>query len=233
MINLAIISDIRLYREGIGSLLGDIDEFNVAGILENKTELSDFMIKQAVDITIVDMRMQDCNEILSSIQKKSSDTKIIVIAIPPNDDSYLLCVETGITGYLSKESSIDELINAIITVDKGGLHCPCSITQYILESVRHKRSENKIADLETNYSTLLDLLTRREIQIIKMLAEGMSNKKIASALTIELSTVKNHVHNILVKTGVESRTQIACMMQKNIFAYKNSSLDLDPHLGLL
>lgn len=215
MINLAIVSDVQLYKDGLSLILTDIEKINVVSIAESNVEILSFLAKNELDIALVDMRMPDSKAIIFSITRYHPKIKIIVMALPENDENYLMCVESGIAGYLSRDSTVEALIDAILTVDKGDLYCPCSVTQYILRCVRHRNDDKKVSDVKFTYSKLIDLLTQREMQIVKLLADGMSNKKIAKNLTIELSTVKNHVHNILVKMGVESRVQIACLLQSN------------------
>jgi two-component system response regulator DegU len=232
MTNLAIVSDIRLYRECLGRIFNEIDKINVVGVIETHEEILKLLEINQLDVVLLDMRMVNNYKILTAITKVYADTKIIVLAVPENDDSYLLCVESGIAGYLSKESTIGDLVDAVKTVAKGGLYCPSAITQYILRSVKNKKKINHINDVENIYSKILDLLTQREVQIIKLLAEGKSNKQIANILTIELSTVKNHVHNILVKMGVESRIKVACLLRGNILNQRSRPIDLDPQLDL-
>ena len=218
MINLVIVSDIRLYREGMGRILSEEPDINVAAVLEDYNEALHYLKNNHIDLMLLDMRMVNSCQILSSISNDFTQIKVIVIAVPENDDSFLLCAESGITGYLTKESTIDELIDAVKTVAKGSLYCPYSITQYILKCVKHKHDDHKINDAKISCSSLLNALTQREMQIVKLLADGLSNKAIARTLTIELSTVKNHVHNILVKMGVESRAQVACLLRDNYLA---------------
>jgi DNA-binding NarL/FixJ family response regulator len=230
VINLAIVSDIRLYREGLGRILSETDEINVVGVIESHEEIFKLLEFNQLDIMLLDMRMVNNYDILTAIIKDYADTKIIVLAVPENDENYLLCVESGIAGYLAKESTIDDLVDAVKTVDKGNLYCPCVITQYILKSVKNIQKSHQINDIKFTYSKLLELLTQREFQIIKLLAEGNSNKQIANILTIELSTVKNHVHNILVKMGVDSRTRAVSLLQENDLIHQSRSLDLDPQI---
>lgn len=218
MINLVIVSDIRLYREGLGRILSETSSINVVGVLGNHNEVLHSLENNHLDVALLDMRMMNSTKILTSITNDFSQIKIIVIAVPENDDNFLLCAESGITGYLTKESTIEELVDAVKIVAEGSLYCPHSITQYILKCVKNKHDDHKVNDEKSSYSNLLNALTQREIQIVKLLAEGMSNKKIARKLTIELSTVKNHVHNILVKMGVESRAQVACLLRDNFTA---------------
>ena len=232
MTNLAIVSDIRLYREGLGRILNEIDGICVIDVIDSHKKILKLLETKYLDVILLDMRMPDNCLIISSLTKKFFKIKIIVIAVPDVDESYLLCAESGIAGYLSKESTIEDLVDAIKAVGQGDLYCPCNITQYILNSVKHRREGNKINAVKLNDSNILGSLTQREEQIVKLVADGMSNKKIANTLNIELSTVKNHVHNILVKLGIDSRSQIASMLQKKLFSQKNRSIDLDNHLDL-
>lgn len=215
MISLVIVSDIRLYREGLGRILSEVSGIDVVGVLESHSEALHYLENNHLDVILLDMRMMNSCKVLTSISSRHAQTKIIVIAVPENNDNFLLCAESGITGYLTKESSVEELINAIEMVNKGDLYCPRSITQYIMDSIKHKHSNNQVGEMKLTYSKLLNILTQRETQIVKLLAEGLSNKQIAKRLTIELSTVKNHVHNILVKMDVESRAQVVCLLRDN------------------
>ena len=230
MINLVIISDIRLYREGLGRMLSEVDNINLVGLADAHDEAIGILGVNHLDVILLDMRMVDNCSVLTAITEKYVNTKIIVMAVPDNNDSFLLCAESGITGYLTNESTIEELIEAIKTVDRGGVYCPNSMTQYILKSIKHKHDD--VDEIKFKYSKLLRNLTQRETQVVKLLAEGLSNKQIAKKLTIELSTVKNHVHNILVKMCVESRAKCACLLQENFLTHKNESLDLDTLINI-
>lgn len=232
MIKTVVISDIRLYREGIGRVLGNLNNISVVGVVENYAEILNLLEQNTVDIVLVDMRMPNGNEILSTMTLIFPDIKIIVIALPENDD-YLLCIESGVAGYLSKESAIEDLVEAIIAVNQGSLYCPCNVTQCILKSVRKRDGGNRVKETKSSYLSSYDALTRRELQIVKLLAEGMPNKKIAQSLTIEVSTVKNHVHNILVKMGVENRSQVASLLQNQVTTHNRRSTDLDPKIDRL
>lgn len=230
MTNCVIVSDIRLYRDGLGVMLDEVDDITVTGVVESLCELSKTLEAGFIDVLLLDMRMQEISAFINAATKKYMDIKIIVIAVPQDDELYLSCVNSGVAGYLSNESTIAELVEAIITVAKGGLYCPCGITQNIVNSVKHQHDREIINEEKPGYSNQINTLTQREAQIVKLMAGGMSNKTIAKSLTIELSTVKNHVHNILVKMGLESRAQVACLLQENIFTLKSRSLDLDPQI---
>jgi len=232
MLNLAIVSDIRLYREGLGKILGDIDIINIVDVTDNHEDILSLLEVGRLDIVLLDMRMVTSCTVLAAMAKYYDNTKIIAVAVPENDANYQLCVESGITGYLSKESTVEELVDAIKTVNNGSIYCPYKITQFILKTVKSKCNKNQVNEIKLTYSKLLNELTQREKQIAKLLAEGLSNKLIAKTLNIELSTVKSHVHNILGKMGVESRVQAAGMLQENNLSQRSQYLDLDPQLHL-
>ena len=228
MINLLIVSDVRLYADCVGSVLGKINKISVEGVAYNKEDIEKLFELDDMDIILLDMRMVDGFSILRMISSRFNNVKIIVVALPEDDGNYMECMELGVTGYLSKGSTVEELIDSVKIVERGGLCCPCDIAQYFLKFVKNKKIKNNVSDLQLTYPKLLKVLTQREVQIIKLLAKGMSNKKISQALFIELSTVKNHVHNILVKMGVENRSQVACFLQESNVLYRNESSTIDP-----
>lgn len=215
---LAIVSDIRLYREGISKILNDVDSIDVSAVADCYVNLVAILEYQNLDMLLLDMRMPEGHQILEYVTEVQPEIKVIAIAVPENEKNYLLCVESGVCGYLSKESTLDDLIEAVVSVYETGLYCPFDITQNILNSVKNSSRSNKIEEDKITYIDLHKTLTRRELQIVELLSEGLPNKKIATTLTIELSTVKNHVHNILVKMGVESRSEIVCLLQKRSLA---------------
>lgn len=223
MIKLLIISDVRLYTECVGRVLSETNKLSVEGVACNKEDIGKLFELDHIDIILLDMRMDDSFSILRMVSSRFDKVKIIVVALPEDDDSFMKCLEFGVTGYLSKNSTAEELIDSVKIVERGGLCCPSDITQYFLKLVKIKKSNNKVSDLQLTYPKLLKVLTQRELQIIKLLAKGMSNKKISQSLFIELSTVKNHVHNILVKIGVENRSQVACFLQESNVLYQDDS----------
>jgi len=233
MINLAIVSDIRLYREGVGYIIDEDESMNVVIATESQDEVLSVLKSNEINIMLLDMRMSNSNKVLSNIVLNYPKIKIIVIAVPENDDDYLFCAQSGITGYLTKESTVNDLKDALVTVFKGNFYCPGTITKYILDGIKHKHEkesvqENRVNEIKQTYSRLLNILTQREAQVVRLIAKGLSNKQIAKNLSIELSTVKNHVHNILVKMGVDSRTRAACILQESFMTnHNNESLDLD------
>lgn len=207
MINLAIVSDIRLYREGLSKILNEMSSITVVGTAKNITHAVAEINSCQPEIVLLDMRMVDSFKLITVINGESCNMKLIVMFVPEDEANVLTCAKAGISGYISRESSLDELVDAVLKVHNGEFYCPSDITKYLLRSVKNNNERIVKHNDMLDSSTITNILTRRERQIINMMAEGLSNKQIAKNLTIEISTVKNHVHSVLVKLDAKSRSQ--------------------------
>lgn len=217
MIKLFVISDIRLYREGLSKILNEISSISVAGDADNVIQALEGIRSCQPEIVLLDMRMTNNYKVLSAIANEPYQMKLIVLSVPEDETNVLSCAEEGISGYLSRDSSLDELVGAVIKVHNGEFYCPSDIIKYLLLSVKkHKDGAGRSGQMPFS-SSISGILTRRERQVIKMMAEGFSNKQIARNLTIEVSTVKNHVHNVLVKLDAKSRTQAVSILQHTLY----------------
>lgn len=215
MINLAILSDIRLYCDGIRELLERTDTISVAGIAQNSDEILTLLENVHIDVILINIQLTTCNEVLALFTKKHVDAKIIVLNDFAAGNYNLTHCNSNINGFLSSNSTIEELLEAIETViNKDSVYCSDNIAQIALSSRGSQRERADTAQF--SHVGSFDDLTRRETQIIDLLVQGLSNKQISKVLAIEISTVKNHVHNILVKLGVESRARVACMFRNTI-----------------
>ena len=212
MTNLVVVSDIRLYREGLSRILNEVPSIAVVGDANNVTQAIDVIISSHPDIVLLDMRMMDNYKVITAIENQSYKTKLIVLSMAEDETNVLTCAEAGISGYLSRESSLDELVEAVFQVRNGEIYCPSCITKYLLSSVKKHKDKLNSYNTKSNDSVIAGVLTRRERQVINMMADGFSNKQIAHNLTIEVSTVKNHVHSVLVKLDAKSRTQAVSML---------------------
>ncbi|VAW63635.1 hypothetical protein MNBD_GAMMA11-1464 [hydrothermal vent metagenome] len=214
MIHLAIVSDIRLYCDGVRELLERTEVISVAGIAQNSDEVLTLLANIHIDVILINMQTTSCDETLALLSKKHADTKIIIINDFAADNYNLTHYSTNINGFLSGDSTIEELIEAIETVVyKNHMYYSDSVTPASLTTTP---PPGEITDgVQYAYSSTFGNLTRRETQIINLLVQGLSNKQISKVLSIEISTVKNHVHNILVKLGVESRARVVCLFRNS------------------
>lgn len=211
-ISILIADDHSMIREGLKQLLELEQNFNVIGFADNGRKAIDKINELHPDILLLDVNMPVLGgiETLAEIRKNNINVKVIMLTIH-NEREYLIkAVELGCDGYILKESDSDELKNAIYNVYEGKRYIQPNMTP-MLNSYLASKAENDKKLVE---------LTKREIQVLKLVAEGMFNRDIAERLEISERTVKNHIANIFKKIQVSDRTQAA------VFAIKNNLTEI-------
>lgn len=211
MIRVVIVSDIKFYREGLDLILGREELISVVGTAHNVEHAVATIHKCSPDVVLIDMTILTCSEAVGYVASSCPGTKIIVLAVTEDEDTILACAKAGIAGYVSREASIEQLVNTVCGVVEGELYCPRKIAASLFNKVRHLSTSIDIDLMLPNENTdvtKLTSLTSRERQVASLVSEGLSNKEIARKLVIEVSTVKNHVHNILAKMGFHNRIQV-------------------------
>ena len=229
MIKIIIFSGIRIYCEGLNRILSSQDAIEV---VESNDTLVDAVsqIEYAMpDLVLLDMTMSHSCEFAIQIKSSLPQIKIVAIAVPEDEQGIIECAEAGIFGYVAREASIEELIETVIHADKGEFCCPPRIAAAVFnrfQDLAQKAKYNFLAATNLPSHGNIQDLTRREKQILDLMTTGLSNKEIANTLVIEVSTVKNHVHNILVKLEVNSRVQAVAMLQKELHKGRRGSFEL-------
>lgn len=215
MINLLIADDHALIREGLRKILSIEPKINVVGEAADGQQAVDFCRDHLVDIVLMDINMPVLNGIEACHIIKTANPRIGIIALTIHDqDEYLFeLVKYGISGYVLKDVAPDQLIKTILGVAKGESFIPPALTARILAEFSRL---TYVDQHERRHQTLTD----REIEVLKQVAKGLSNKSIAQALYISEKTVKNHLTNIFQKIGVADRTQAA------LYAIKEKLVDL-------
>lgn len=209
-INVAIADDHSMIREGLKQLLQLDSEINVIGEANNGIECMDLLQKQTPDILLLDINMPQMNgiQVLEIIRKEKMKVKVLILTIH-NEIEYLMkAVEIGIDGYVLKDSDISVLKKAIYVIYNGDSYIEPSLLPYFNKKLEKKKVVHT------------DSLSKREIQVLELIAEGNFNKEIAEKLFISEKTVKNHVSSIFKKINVSDRTQAA------IYAIKNGIVEL-------
>lgn len=242
MIDIIITSDIRIYCEGLGQILSNTSNLAVVGVANNCENALEKISAGQPDIVLLDMTMAGSCQLARNISRQSASTKIVALAVSYDEGNIVRCAEAGVTCYVPREASIGELVEAIREAARGECYCPPKIAALLLQKVRRLASTARIKYLASSEAgsrhrgdkleDRQDRLTRRELQIARLLAEGLSNKHIARDLSIEVSTVKNHVHNILVKLEVSSRSQAVFYLRGSPASAKTEPIDLDPFIEL-
>ena len=208
MINIMIVDDHSMIREGLKQLLELDGDMRVVEEASDGVECLKKIGTAKPDVLLLDINMPRMNglEVLAKLKEKKIKTKVLVLTVHNEIDYLLKAVEIGINGYLLKDSESSELKKAIVSVVDGENYIqPSLIPSLNAKMIQRDNDKDKIEDL-----------TRRELEVLKLLATGNYNKEIAEELGISERTVKNHVSNIFKKIEVTDRTQAA------VFAIRNN-----------
>ncbi len=204
-IRLLIADDHSMVREGLRQLLQLEDEFEVIGEAANGEATLQLMKELQPDIVLLDINMPGKNglDVLFESKKENLKSKILVLTIH-NEVEYLIkAVEIGCDGYILKDSSFKTLKEAILVINNGESYIQPELTPILNAGMLHMKTD------------INNKLTKREIEVLKLLAMGKINRDIAGELDISERTVKNHVSNLFKKIDVSDRTQAAVYAIKN------------------
>lgn len=202
-IRVVIADDHAIVREGIKNLVELSSEFEVVGLADNGKDALNICKKENPDVLLLDISMPTMSGIETMRRLLKLKVKTRVIALTIHDEKAYL-VETlslGVKGYVLKDADSDVLLDAIREVSAGNDYVYPSMRKYL-----DKKTKKMIVSGKTD---VFDLLTSRELEIIKFLAMGMSNKDISDTLYISEKTVKNHVSSVFRKLGINDRTSAA------------------------
>ena len=203
-VRVLIVDDHDLFRTGLRNLLEE-QGVNVVGEAENGETAIRLASDLAPDVVIMDLNMPGAGGVettrrLSSLAPLS---RVVVLTISADDDDVMNAVMAGACGYLLKDSSIQELIAGIRAASEGESLISPQIAAKVLQRLR---AQSKDADAA---ETIRAELSDRELQVLKLIANGNDNAQIARELFISPKTVKNHISNILMKLQIENRIQAA------------------------
>ncbi len=201
MIEIVIVSRIRLYREGLRSLLDDPEQVRVVGVASERHQAIDLLRNLEPDVVLVDTADATGLTTLRAVSAQAKRTRVLALGVDEVVEEVVACAEAGAYGYVAREAGSDQLRAAVLGAVQREVHCSPRIARALLRRV------SELAVCTTQRSTYR--LSTRELEVTRLIDRGLSNKEIAQGLSIELSTVKNHVHNILNKLDVQRRWQAA------------------------
>jgi len=202
MIRVCLVDDQTLVRQGIRSLLELVDDIQVIAEASDGWEGLQVIRDCQPDVVLLDVRMPRKNGLEVLVELKDSRELPPTIILTTFDDQGVVIegIHRGAKGYLLKDVSLEQLVGAIRAVAAGGTLIQPAITERIVKNIEQNASE--FPSLEPP-----DPLTAREIEVLRMMTGGFSNREIAEALHVAEGTIKNHVSNILSKMGVRDRTR--------------------------
>ena len=196
-----IVDDHELVREGIAAMLEGVEEVQLVGEARTGREALEVARRELPDVILMDVRMPDMDglEATRRIKEERSRTAVIVLTMHENPAYLREAVRAGAAGYLLKDVSREELLDAVKQIQQGGAF----IDPQMLKGMLSDMKPTAPAPAQARG------LTKREREILALVAEGLSNREIAERLVLSPETVKSHVAAILEKLGVSDRTQAA------------------------
>jgi two-component system NarL family response regulator len=197
-IRVLIVDDHSIVRQGLATIINRDPEMTVIAQAEDGQQAIACFAEHQPDVTLMDLRMPQMGgvEAITAICAEFKPARIVVLTTYDGDEDIYRGLQAGAKGYLLKDAKPNELLNAIRMVNRGQQYIPPEVGAKLVQRMSNPE------------------LSERELDVLRLMAQGMSNSDIATALTIGESTVKSHVNRILSKLGVSDRTQAVIVAVK-------------------
>jgi DNA-binding NarL/FixJ family response regulator len=208
-LRILVVDDHEIVRQGIVSLLERREGFQVVAQAGNVAEAIENARKYQPDLVIMDVRLPDGSgiEACREIRAEFPTTRIVILTSYPDEEAVFASIVAGASGYLLKQIRGRDLVSALQSVGRGESLLDPAVTEKVLDRVRRIASGT--------YTDELAQLTRQEQKILLLIAEGKTNKQIASDIFLSDKTVKNYVSSILAKLNLQRRSQAAAFVARH------------------
>ena len=203
-IRVLIADDQRVVRDGLTMLVGLIDGVEVVATAADGVDAVESAKRERPDIVLMDLRMPGMEgaEATRHIRASLPETQVLVLTTYADDQSLFPALKAGARGYLTKDASAEEIEQAIRALAAGRTHLDPAIQQRLIAAVLQGQPS-----MPAPPQPPLDGLSSREVEVLKLIAAGMSNSEIATALFLSNATIKTHINRIFSKTGARDRAQ--------------------------
>jgi len=207
MIKILLVEDHMVVRNGIKLLLESQEGFEVVGEASNGKEALDFLSANSVpDIVLTDISMDEMDgmELLQVLNKQYSSIKVVILSMLNQINYVIEAFESGLAGYLVKNVGYHELLFGLNHIANGGRYMSEEITMILLDQVRSGQSYAQIpGELQTDFD-----ISERELEVLKLIAEGYTNVEIADKIFLSKRTVEGHRQNLIDKAGVKNTAHL-------------------------
>ncbi len=209
VLRLLVVDDHEVVRQGLVALLGRREGFQVVAEAGTVAEAIEAARRFQPDIVVMDVRLPDGSgvEACREIRSEFPSTRVVMLTSYPDEEAVLSAIVAGASGYLLKQVRARDLITALETVGRGGSLLDPAVTEKVLERIRRIATGGQSDELAA--------LTAQERRILLLVAEGKTNKEIATEIFLSDKTVKNYVSSILSKLNLERRAQAAAFVAKH------------------
>jgi len=210
-IHILLVNEIRLMGNVIAAALEDEPDIKVTGCVTSVEAALQLVQEKSIDVALISTRLPDQGalKLTTAITRMAPETKVLALGLAEEKKRVLRYVEAGATGYVLKDDSLEDLLDSVRGAVEGKVFVSPKIAAAMME--RLSDLAQMFSDIEN--SVMDDIgLTPREMEVLELIGEGLTNQQIADQLIIEIGTVKNHVHNILDKLNVNSRGEAAAYL---------------------
>jgi DNA-binding NarL/FixJ family response regulator len=210
MIRIALADDHPIFRDGLRRLLSFEPDFEIVAEAKDGNEVIEMLAQHEPDILLLDLRMPGLDGLaaMQSLQSKRYKTKIIVLTASDDTGDYVQAMRFGAGGIVLKQTATQLLVKSIRKVYEGEIWLDAKTTSAVMRQFANPADQ----PLPTNEHPPL---SKREQEVVALVAQGLRNKEIAEKLFISAQTVKNHLHNIFEKLGVSDRLELALYVTQN------------------
>ena len=201
IIRVLVADDHAIVRQGLFSVITPSDGMEVVGQAVNGAEAVEMARSLQPDVILIDLVMPEKSglDAIREIKQENQDARILVLTSFGDDNRVSEAIQSGALGFILKDSSIEDLFHAIREVYAANMSLPAGIAQKLIHGIGQPPTSQSV---EFN-------LTRRELEVLKLIAQGSTNQEIANDLSIGQGTVRSHVSSLLGKLGLTNRTQVA------------------------
>jgi two-component system, NarL family, nitrate/nitrite response regulator NarL len=196
-----VVAQIRLYRDGVADALRRLEDVESVATAASAIAATVAARQTRCDVVLLDMTMPESTEAVSALLTARADLKVVALGVPEDGPEVVACAQAGVVGYISRDASLVEVGDALRATIRGEAALSGKMAAGLLKHIAFHARTDRVA-------TLPHQLTSREQQVLRLLQNGMTNRQIAVALSLQLSTVKNHVHSVLTKFGATRRSDV-------------------------
>ncbi|SMB88611.1 two component transcriptional regulator, LuxR family [Thermanaeromonas toyohensis ToBE] len=215
-IKVMLVEDHAIVREGLKALLASEKDIEVVGEAGSSREALQVAIRARPEVVIMDLRLPDRSgiEVTRALKEAFPDIKVVILSMYDEEELVIRALKSGATGYVLKRAGVTELLRAIRTVSSGEAYLDSAIARRVVEGLQKGISLEQRAGMGPE-------LTPREEEILRLVAQGLTNQEIAQRLFISIKTVQAHRANLMKKLGVHDRVDLVK------YALKKGLLDLE------
>jgi two-component system, NarL family, nitrate/nitrite response regulator NarL len=218
-IRVLLVSEVRLYREGLQQALQAAEGIELAGVACFTDEAVDQACRLMPEVIVLAVAMTEYFLEAKRLAQGCKISRVVVLGVPAAEAEVIASLQAGVAGFVTREGSMTDMLDAVHTVVRGELYCSPSIAHLLFQRVA-------AAALTRGALDPTDGLTAREKQILDLLMQGLSNKMISRSLGIGLPTAKNHVHSIFAKLGVHRRAEAISVLYRQGNGVQRAAGDL-------